>query len=136
MAALNTPWSIRNAFGIYAPGPWTQEALCAQADPDVFFPDRGQSPIQAKLICRSCPVQVECADYAINSPTPLHGVWGGMGEHERRKIRRSEGIRDQVVEEHGTEAGAKRHERRGEVPCFACRHAAAEAGRRRRQERP
>ena len=61
---------------------------------------------------------------------------GHRAQGERRQIRRANNVIDRADEEHGTDAAAKRHERRGEVPCFACRHAAAEAGRRRRQERP
>ena len=56
-------------------------------DPDVFFPIRGQSTLPAKNICFFCPVRVYCAEYSIAIGEKL-GVWGGLSERERRRIRR------------------------------------------------
>lgn len=132
-AATNAPWSIRNAWAAYVPGHWISDALCAETNPEEFFPEKGQSSAVAKTICRSCLVREECGTYAINSPIPLHGVWGGMTAIERRDIRRANNIKDHPEEEHGTEAGAKRHERKGELPCLECRKAASHANKRRRE---
>ena len=66
---------------------WMADGLCAQTDPDAFFPDRGESPRLAKSVCAACPVQAECAAYALEHGERF-GVWGGLSEHERRIIRR------------------------------------------------
>ena len=47
------------------PGEWTESALCAQADPDAWFPDRGRIAAAARRICGTCPVRAQCLDYAL-----------------------------------------------------------------------
>ena len=68
------------------PPPWAADALCAQVDPDLWFPMPGGSNRDAKAICRRCPVQAECLEYGMTDP---HGIYGGMSESERTKIRRA-----------------------------------------------
>lgn len=72
---------------VMAVGPpaWTEDAVCAQSDPDAFFPERGGSTKAAKLMCKGCPVTTQCLDYALDNEE-RHGVWGGLSERERRKI--------------------------------------------------
>jgi WhiB family redox-sensing transcriptional regulator len=70
------------------PPPWTEDALCAQADPDLFFPDKGGSTREAKDVCTRCPVQVECLDYALKNEERF-GIWGGVSERDRRRIHRA-----------------------------------------------
>jgi hypothetical protein len=41
---------------------------------------------EAKAVCHTCPVEQECGDWAISTDQPF-GVWGGMTERERKKIR-------------------------------------------------
>jgi len=65
---------------------WRDDALCAQTDPDLFHPERGQSTRRAKDVCRACEVRTECLDYALG--TEPHGVWGGLSEKERRALSR------------------------------------------------
>ena len=67
---------------------WQREAACSQADPDVFFPERGISTRDAKLICSACPVRKECLEYALMNGERF-GVWGGLSGSERRLLRRS-----------------------------------------------
>lgn len=62
-------------------------AACAGADTDLFFIERGESNGPAREFCRSCPVIEECQTFALARPAEL-GVWGGMSERERRKLRR------------------------------------------------
>lgn len=62
------------------------DALCAQTDPAIFFPDRGGSNQDAKKVCASCPVRTECLTYALADPT-LTGVWGGTTTQQRGRIR-------------------------------------------------
>jgi WhiB family transcriptional regulator, redox-sensing transcriptional regulator len=68
------------------PQPWMAHANCAGVDPDLFFPERGESTTEAKAICRACPVRTECLDYAL-SINERHGIWGGTSERQRRAIR-------------------------------------------------
>jgi WhiB family transcriptional regulator, redox-sensing transcriptional regulator len=67
---------------------WQDLALCAQTDPEAFFPEKGGSTRTAKRVCRSCEVRAECLDYALEHEIH-HGIWGGMSEQERRHLRRS-----------------------------------------------
>lgn len=62
--------------------------LCAQTDPEAFFPDSGGSPAAAKKICEKCPVLEDCREHAISDPS-LYGVWGALTDAERRRIRRA-----------------------------------------------
>lgn len=78
---------------------WKQEAACAQADPDAWFPDHdGDSKvpglweingdgtgITAKQVCRRCPVKAECLQEALDREEQ-HGIWGGMTTKERQAL--------------------------------------------------
>lgn len=66
---------------------WQNRALCAQTDPSAFHPERGVSTKEAKKVCRSCEVREECLDYALTN-NERFGVWGGLSERERRKLKR------------------------------------------------
>lgn len=59
---------------------------CLEVDPDLFFPELGESPEPAKRLCRGCPVRLQCLDYALRH-RERHGVWGGTTEYERRGMR-------------------------------------------------
>lgn len=65
---------------------WYKDALCAQVDSDLFFPEQGASPRQAIAICNECPVRALCLDEAL-SVGRAHGVWGGKTEAQRRAMR-------------------------------------------------
>ena len=67
---------------------WQDRAACLGMDPDLFFPERGASTREAKSICRSCPVRVDCLEFALANGEKF-GIWGGMSERERRRIRRA-----------------------------------------------
>lgn len=71
-----------------APGPWAARGACRSSDPSVFFPRRGASLRGPKEMCGRCAVQRECASYALAHPA-LKGVWGGMSEAERRRMRKA-----------------------------------------------
>ncbi|GAA1467525.1 WhiB family transcriptional regulator [Microbacterium thalassium] len=66
---------------------WQTDALCAQTDPEAFFPEKGGSTRDAKRICSSCDVRGECLDYALENDERF-GIWGGLSERERRKLKR------------------------------------------------
>ncbi|NUO57269.1 MAG: WhiB family transcriptional regulator [Hamadaea sp.] len=65
---------------------WTADALCAQVDNDVFFPEKGGSTREAKSVCARCSVSAECLDYALANDERF-GIWGGLSERELRKIK-------------------------------------------------
>ncbi|GAT72663.1 WhiB family transcriptional regulator [Microbacterium hydrocarbonoxydans] len=69
---------------------WQSDALCAQTDPEAFFPEKGGSTRDAKRICTSCDVRGECLEYALNNDERF-GIWGGLSERERRKLKRRAG---------------------------------------------
>ena len=66
---------------------WQDRALCAQTDPEAFFPEKGGSTREAKKVCRSCEVRAECLEYALEHDERF-GIWGGMSERERRRLKR------------------------------------------------
>jgi len=69
---------------------WQVDALCAQTDPEAFFPEKGGSTRDAKRICTSCDVRGECLEYALNNDERF-GIWGGLSDRERRKLKRRAG---------------------------------------------
>lgn len=84
---------------------WMSEALCAQVDPDAFFPEKGGSTRQAKAICAECPVRMQCLAYALEHDETT-GIWGGLTPRERRALaqgsddRASEHVMSRVRELH------------------------------------
>ena len=66
---------------------WQERALCAQTDPEAFFPEKGGSTREAKQICNSCDVRSECLEYALGHDERF-GIWGGLSERERRRLKR------------------------------------------------
>jgi WhiB family transcriptional regulator, redox-sensing transcriptional regulator len=67
---------------------WQTDALCAQTDPEAFFPEKGGSTRDAKRICTTCEVKAQCLDYALQNDERF-GIWGGLSERERRRLRRA-----------------------------------------------
>ena len=70
--------------------PWASEAKCLHAEPDTFFPEKGGSTREAKRICVDCPVRDECLEFALANDERF-GIWGGLSERERRRLRRRAG---------------------------------------------
>ena len=69
---------------------WQERALCAQTDPEAFFPEKGGSTREAKRICLGCEVRDECLEYAL-AHDERFGIWGGLSERERRRLKRGIG---------------------------------------------
>jgi WhiB family redox-sensing transcriptional regulator len=67
---------------------WQEQALCAQTDPEAFFPEKGGSTREAKRICIGCEVKGDCLEYALGSDERF-GIWGGLSERERRRLKRA-----------------------------------------------
>jgi WhiB family redox-sensing transcriptional regulator len=70
---------------------WQDEANCLGVDPDLFFPERGASTREAKEVCRACAVRSECLEFALANGEKF-GIWGGLSERERRRIRRQRAL--------------------------------------------
>ncbi|HSO69143.1 MAG TPA: WhiB family transcriptional regulator [Arachnia sp.] len=77
-------------FGDDGAFPWQADALCAQTDPEAFFPEKGGSTREAKRVCQNCTVRTECLEYALGHDERF-GIWGGLSERERRKLKRAAG---------------------------------------------
>ncbi len=81
----------RPEFDVVAPATtddqWQERALCAQTDPEAFFPEKGGSTREAKRICLGCEVRDACLDYAL-AHDERFGIWGGLSERERRRLKR------------------------------------------------
>ena len=72
---------------------WRSLGACLSADPDLFFPISPDSASQreearAKAVCATCGVRAECLAFAMKT-RQVHGVWGGLGEAELARLRRS-----------------------------------------------
>jgi WhiB family transcriptional regulator, redox-sensing transcriptional regulator len=70
---------------------WQDYALCAETDPESFFPEKGGSTREAKRVCRSCEVRAACLEYALEHGIH-YGIWGGMSELERRRLMRGRAV--------------------------------------------
>ncbi|WP_371481981.1 WhiB family transcriptional regulator [Kitasatospora sp. NBC_00315] len=59
-------------------------AACTTADPDLFFPEDGDtwSERRAKMICAGCPVRAMCLAGALDRSEP-YGIFGGLSAEER-----------------------------------------------------
>lgn len=66
---------------------WQDYANCRGADADLFFPERGASTRKAKAICNACEAREACLEFALTQGEKF-GIWGGMSERERRRVRR------------------------------------------------
>jgi WhiB family redox-sensing transcriptional regulator len=70
---------------------WRASANCRGIDPDLFFSKDAADVRTAKAACRDCVVKVDCLEYALANNEEF-GIWGGMSERERRRIRRQRAL--------------------------------------------
>lgn len=81
----------------YAPDDsgWRSRAACRADNAAYFFPpghfehkpEKDARETLARALCRSCPVQAECLSYALRAGES-HGIWGGLNELQRSRLRR------------------------------------------------
>ncbi|MGF1646620.1 MAG: WhiB family transcriptional regulator [Kineosporiaceae bacterium] len=69
---------------------WKDRALCAETDPEAFFPEKGGSTREAKRVCSVCEVRAECLEFALANDERF-GIWGGLSERERRRLKKRVG---------------------------------------------
>lgn len=68
---------------------WRDDAPC-QANPDLFYPERGEPAHDAKMICKhrcAASRRLACLNWALQHGE-RYGIWGGMSERERRRLGR------------------------------------------------
>lgn len=68
---------------------WKAQAACAGLDPESTQLGRGDSLVACRALCDACPVNSECGEAGLYE---RFGVWGGISERARRKLRRDRGI--------------------------------------------
>ena len=83
----DTPMAIVDGEAIEGELNWQERALCAQTDPEAFFPEKGGSTREAKKVCLGCDVRGECLEYALQNDERF-GIWCGLSERERRKLKK------------------------------------------------
>lgn len=74
---------------------WQEQALCAETGAEFFFPEPGSSVREAKLICGRCDMRPACLEYALANDERF-GVWGGLSERERLRLRRQDPGRERL----------------------------------------
>lgn len=82
---MTTTLPVSTAAGV----DWRDSALCAQTDPDLWFPEIGGPAREAKQVCRRCPVTAECLADVMRWSTSedRSGVRGGLSAKEREQLR-------------------------------------------------
>lgn len=121
---------------------WRDRAKCRDLPAPVadalFFPTIGVAATTGKKFCRGandlqpCPVRAQCLALGLREQ---FGVWGGVTEEERTRIRFEMDKPDHFPCGHVKVRGNTTRAESGELQCSACRRRAKQAAatRRRRQ---
>lgn len=75
---------------------WRESALCAQTDPELWFPEKGRGAAAARAICTSCEVREPCMEWAVAHGES--GIWGSTNEDQRRALRKARDTRPDRTE--------------------------------------
>jgi WhiB family redox-sensing transcriptional regulator len=96
-------------------------ALCPEVDPEIFFPEKGDSSKAAKKVCAACDIRTMCLDWSIETRQEF-GVWGGLSQSERYAItgRRISYGRTRCVKGHKFTDDNVRIRKDGARVCLAC----------------
>lgn len=70
------------------------DALCAEIDPELWFPSVENGRVQAsyeaagyaKSVCARCPISLACLLTALHNKEE-YGIWGGATPRERKAIK-------------------------------------------------
>jgi len=81
--------SLADLLDLAAPPAWMKEALCAQVDAEIWFPEKGGSNKTARAICAQCPVRRTCLEYSLTLEDNPWGIWGGTSMKDRYELRRA-----------------------------------------------
>ncbi|MGH9188858.1 MAG: WhiB family transcriptional regulator [Acidimicrobiales bacterium] len=82
---------------------WRDESACRGMDANIFFPDSDEDAGPARAVCATCPVRTECLDFALATRQD-DGIWGGLTENERRRVRRRRQEDTRIARRQGGEA--------------------------------
>ena len=66
---------------------WMSRGLCAETDPEAFFPEKGAPSRSARQVCAVCPVRDQCLEYAMEHDERF-GIWGGTSARQRRALKK------------------------------------------------
>ena len=82
---------------------WRADARCKGTDPNVFFPETALAAQEALAVCADCEVRAECGEWALVHLRGMDdlGVWGGMRQEERRRVRRELGLTGRKAQRRG-----------------------------------
>jgi len=75
---------------------WMDAAECKGAPIDMFFLSRGEDARPAQSMCKSCPVRVECIQYALNTNC-YEGIFGGLTHRGRLRWAKRQIPQEQAV---------------------------------------
>ncbi|MFE0190746.1 hypothetical protein [Streptomyces sp. NPDC058989] len=125
---------------------WVREAPCAgdlRFTPNDATVDSLRKPLMQTLltVCQDCPFRAQCIALVRPRHSKFDGICGGrlwFNGHIRDTCTTAHP--DELAESgshipHGTEAGARAHNRRGETACSLCREGARLAQARRREQK-
>lgn len=88
---INTTPTGTDLMTMADPQPWMRHGACVGKNPELWFPHEGQQveSREAKRICMDeCPMLARCQLYAMEQPSTLYGIWGGLSQDDRRALRR------------------------------------------------
>jgi WhiB family redox-sensing transcriptional regulator len=88
------PWPV--GFLHLPPLPPLPRAACRGQDPSLFLPEKYKPADAARAICETCPELDACRAYALAAPDNLQGIWGGLSQRQRRKIRSEARVNDAI----------------------------------------
>ncbi|AJC58615.1 hypothetical protein [Streptomyces sp. 769] len=125
---------------------WISDAPCAgdlRFTPADASADALRTPMTRQLlkVCQGCPYRSRCIDLVLPRASKFDGICGGRLWIDGTVRDECEAAHpDDLAEDgryipHGTEAGARAHNRRGERACSLCREAGRLAQARRRAKK-
>ena len=65
---------------------WMRAGSCVELETAVFFPSDSTGVLEAIQVCETCVVRERCLEYALEQDVGL-GIWGGVSERGRRRLR-------------------------------------------------
>lgn len=80
------------------------DALCAQIDPELWFPiidvrnarASYEAANYAKSICARCPLLLACLNTALVNKEE-YGIWGGASPNERKRLKTKAQVKEFIV---------------------------------------
>lgn len=130
---------------------WVQHAPCrgdlrftpSEGAVDILAEPLAIQPLALELLatCAACPYRAGCIDRVLPAKSKFDGICGGRLWTNGLIRAECDGAEPDELEErgtyiaHGTEAGARAHNRRGEAACTLCAQAGRRATARRREKR-